>query len=80
MSNGDTLDVDSIILWYASTRCLSLLTASTGYGRLAGTLRKVFGPLADRLKEIWGIDEHGELRTGFTPSGMPGVGLWCLFN
>ena len=27
----------------------------------------------DQTEETWGIDEHGELRGGFKPSGYPGV-------
>lgn len=32
--------------------------------------------MVDRTSEIWGSDEHGELRSGYRPSGQPGV---CIF-
>ena len=37
---------------------------ATGYQNMRGTSRKIFGDqIADQLKDVWGFDEEGELRT-----------------
>lgn len=53
---------------------------STGCKRIRADLEELFGKeVIDRTSEIWGIDEHGELRIGYRPSGQPGV-RDCPFN
>ena len=49
--DGSELEADEIVF-------------ATGYQNMRGTSRKIFGDeVADRLKDVWGFDEEGELRT-----------------
>ena len=42
----------------------SEIVFATGYENMRGTARKIFGDeIADQLKDVWGFDEEGELRT-----------------
>jgi len=46
---------------------------ATGYQNMRGTARKIFGDeLAERVKDVWGFDEEGELRTMWRRTGHPG--------
>lgn len=39
-----------------------IVVLATGYDNMRTTLRKVFGDkVADRCKDVWGIDEEGEV-------------------
>ena len=38
---------------------------------MRGTARKIFGDeIADQLKDVWGFDEEGELRTMWRRTGL----------
>ena len=46
---------------------------ATGYQNMRGTARKIFGDeLAERVKDVWGFDDEGELRTMWRRTGHPG--------
>lgn len=46
---------------------------ATGYQNMRQTARKVFGnDLADRVHDVWGLDEEGETRGMWRGSGHPG--------
>ena len=46
---------------------------ATGYQNMRGTARKVFGEeLADRVHDVWGFDDEGEIRGMWRRSGHPG--------
>ena len=46
---------------------------ATGYENMRGTARKIFGnELAERVKDVWGFDDEGELRTMWRKTGHPG--------
>ncbi|KAI9878888.1 MAG: hypothetical protein M1830_010244 [Pleopsidium flavum] len=46
---------------------------ATGYQNMRATARKIFGDeLAERVKDVWGFDEEGELRTMWRRTGHPG--------
>ena len=46
---------------------------ATGYENMRGTARKIFGDeIADSVKDVWGFDEEGELRTMWRRTGHPG--------
>lgn len=50
-ADGSELEADEIVF-------------ATGYENMRGTARKIFGDAtADQLKDVWGFDEEGELRT-----------------
>ncbi|KAL8701703.1 MAG: hypothetical protein Q9201_004766 [Fulgogasparrea decipioides] len=46
---------------------------ATGYQNMRETARKIFGDeLADRVEDVWGFDEEGEIRTMWRRTGHPG--------
>ncbi|THH07266.1 hypothetical protein EW145_g3496 [Phellinidium pouzarii] len=60
--DGSDEEADAIIL-------------ATGWHPIRDKLKRTFGEeVIDRTSELWGIDEEGELRAGYKPSGQPG--LW----
>lgn len=60
LADGTELPADEIIL-------------ATGFLNMRSTARKIFGDdVADRLKDVWGFDEEGEMRTMWRPSGHAG--------
>ncbi|KAF7353744.1 Flavin-containing monooxygenase YUCCA9 [Mycena venus] len=61
-TDGSSLDADTVV--YA-----------TSYENITDTMRPVFGDEAiDRVGPVWGLDEEGELRGCYRPTGHPG--LW----
>ncbi|KAL8952004.1 MAG: hypothetical protein Q9222_002050 [Ikaeria aurantiellina] len=59
-TDGEMLEADEIIF-------------ATGYENMRGTARKIFGDeLAERVKDVWGFDGEGELRTMWRRTGHPG--------
>ena len=58
--DGTELEADEIVF-------------ATGYENMRGTARKIFGDeIADQVKDVWGFDEEGELRTMWRRTGHPG--------
>ena len=58
--DGTELEADEIVF-------------ATGYQNMRSTARKIFGDeVADRVKDVWGFDEEGELRTMWRRTGHPG--------
>ncbi|KAJ6546900.1 FAD/NAD-P-binding domain-containing protein [Mycena capillaripes] len=48
---------------------------ATSYENIADTMRATFGDeVIDRVGSVWGVDEEGELRGCYRPTGHPG--LW----
>lgn len=63
-SDGEVLEADEIVF-------------ATGYLNMRTQCRKIFGDeIADRVKDVWGFDEEGELRTMWRRSGHPG--FWFM--
>lgn len=59
-ADGSELEADEIIF-------------ATGYKNMRSQARKIFGDeLADGVKDVWGFDEEGELRTMWRKTGHPG--------
>lgn len=59
LSDGAELEADVIVL-------------ATGYANMRETARRLFGDaVADRCNPVWGLDEEGELKTIWRPSGHP---------
>ena len=47
---------------------------STGYENIRDTIREIFGDeTMDKTSLVWGLDEEGELRGSYRPTGHPGV-------
>lgn len=50
---------------------------ATGYSNMRDTCRRIFGEeIAGQVKDVWGFDEEGELRTMWRRTGMKG--LWFM--
>ena len=46
---------------------------ATGFGNMRQTARKIFGDaVADRVQDVWGMDEEGETRGMWRRTGHPG--------
>ncbi|KAH8697396.1 putative flavin-binding monooxygenase [Talaromyces proteolyticus] len=59
LADGKELEADFVVL-------------ATGYDNMQTTVRKVLGDkVADRCKDVWDLDEEGELRAIWRPSGHP---------
>ncbi|BCR86265.1 putative flavin-binding monooxygenase [Aspergillus chevalieri] len=64
LKDGSKLDADIVVL-------------ATGYDNMRTTVRKVLGDrVADRLVDVWDLDEEGELNGMWRPSGHPG--FWYM--
>ncbi|KAK5118079.1 hypothetical protein LTR62_004125 [Meristemomyces frigidus] len=64
LADGRKLDADVVVL-------------ATGYDNMRTTLRKALGDtVADRCKDVWGLDEEGEINAMWRPSGHPK--LWFM--
>jgi hypothetical protein len=62
--DGEILEADEIVF-------------ATGYLNMRKQCRKIFGDeIADRVKDVWGFDEEGEIRTIWRKSGHPG--FWFM--
>ncbi|KAK7058520.1 hypothetical protein VNI00_002154 [Paramarasmius palmivorus] len=60
-SDGSSLPADAIVF-------------ATGYENIREVTKKTFGAEAiDMTSEVWGLDEEGELRGSYRPTGHPGV-------
>ncbi|KAI4125103.1 MAG: hypothetical protein LQ338_004455 [Usnochroma carphineum] len=58
--DGSELEADEIVF-------------ATGFQNMRETARKIFGDgLADRVKDVWGFDDEGEIRTMWRRTGHPG--------
>lgn len=63
-ADGSKLDADEIIF-------------ATGYQNMRSQARIIFGDeVADRLGDVWGLNEEGEFRTMWQKSGHPG--FWFM--
>lgn len=63
-ANGTEIEADEIVF-------------ATGYQNMRETSRKVFGDeIADKLNDVWGLDEEGEIRTMWRASGHRG--FWFM--
>jgi hypothetical protein len=50
---------------------------ATGFQNMRSVTRKIFGDeVADKVGDVWGLDEEGELRVIWRPSGHPG--FWFM--
>ena len=62
--DGSQLDADEIVF-------------ATGYENMRSRARLIFGnEVADRIGDVWGFDQEGEIRSIWRPSGHPG--FWFM--
>jgi hypothetical protein len=63
-SDGQIIEADEIVF-------------ATGYLNMRTQCRQIFGDdIADRVKDVWGFDEEGEVRTMWRKTGHPG--FWFM--
>jgi hypothetical protein len=63
-ADGETLEADEIVF-------------ATGYLNMRTQCRKIFGDeVADKVKDVWGFDEEGEVRTMWRKTGHRG--FWFM--
>ncbi|KAH8205558.1 hypothetical protein TruAng_000264 [Truncatella angustata] len=63
-ADGSELEADEIVV-------------ATGYQNMRTTSRQIFGDsVGDKVGDVWGFDEEGEMRTIWKQSGHPG--LWLM--
>ena len=61
--DGSSLDADLVVF-------------ATGYEPIKNSIRDIFGEeVSSKVTPVWGLDEEGENRRAYTPSGRPGVSL-----
>ncbi|KAF4627591.1 hypothetical protein G7Y89_g10565 [Cudoniella acicularis] len=64
LADGTRLEADIVVL-------------ATGFDNMRTTARKIFGDtIADRCKDVWDLDEEGEVNAMWRPSGHPG--FWFM--
>ncbi|KAF4508955.1 hypothetical protein G6O67_005273 [Ophiocordyceps sinensis] len=63
LADGSELEADQVVL-------------ATGYDSMKSQTRVIFGDeVADRVGDVWGFNDEGEMRTIWQPSGHPGLWL-----
>ncbi|OGM44317.1 putative flavin-binding monooxygenase [Aspergillus bombycis] len=63
----------SLILKDGSALETDIVVLATGYDNMRTTVRKILGDtVADRCKDVWDLDEEGEINAMWRPSGHPG--------
>ncbi|KAF8505013.1 FAD/NAD-P-binding domain-containing protein [Gautieria morchelliformis] len=63
--DGSSLDADLVVF-------------ATGYEPIKNSIRDIFGEvLSAKVTPVWGLDEEGESRRAYTPSGHPGL-WWAI--
>jgi cation diffusion facilitator CzcD-associated flavoprotein CzcO len=64
LADGTKMDADVVVL-------------ATGFDNMRTSVRKIFGDtVADRCKDVWDLDEEGEVNAMWRPSGHPG--FWFM--
>ena len=67
---------DGLVFKDASTLEADLVVFATGYEPIQNRVRDIFGnEVATKISPVWGVNEEGEIRRAYTPSGHPGVSL-----
>ena len=67
---------DGVVFADGSMLAADLVVFATGYEPIKNTVRNIFGDeVATKVTPVWGLDEEGESRRTFKPSGHPGVSV-----
>ncbi|KZV81957.1 FAD/NAD(P)-binding domain-containing protein [Exidia glandulosa HHB12029] len=68
-------DEDGLVFADGSKLAADVVVLATGYKGIRHTASKIFGKdLIDKTTQVWGLDDEGETRGMYRPSGHPG--LW----
>ena len=71
----ESFNPNGLTLKDGTTHDFELVVMATGYKNLSGTTRALLGDeVADRVGQVWGFDEGGELANMWRPTPQPG--LW----
>jgi putative flavoprotein involved in K+ transport len=69
----DRLTATGVVLDSGREVEADLVVLATGFKSMRESARRIFGDaVADRCGEVWGLDDEGELRSVWRPSGHPG--------
>ena len=69
----ERLTATSVVLDSGIEIDADLVVLATGFKNMRESARRIFGDaVADRCGEVWGLDDEGELRSIWRPSGHPG--------
>ncbi|KAK3062651.1 hypothetical protein LTS18_003626, partial [Coniosporium uncinatum] len=67
-------DAENLLLPDGRKLQADIVCLATGYDNMRTSLRKALGEeVADSCKDVWGLDDEGELNAMWRPSGHPGV-------
>ncbi|RMJ18036.1 hypothetical protein CDV36_002342, partial [Fusarium kuroshium] len=70
-------DADGLVLADGSRLDADIVVLATGYDGMRSTALRALGKkIADRLDDIWDLDEQGEIRSMWRSSGHPH--FWCM--
>jgi hypothetical protein len=68
---------NEVILNGGRPRKFDLVVMATGFSNTIDSISRTLGPeIASRTSAVWGVDEEGELRGAWRPSGVKG--LWIM--
>lgn len=68
---------DSVVFADGSSQPADIVVFATGWPNMRENVRTIVGDdVADQLTEVWGLDDEGEIRGLFRPSGHPH--LWYM--
>ncbi|KAG9236558.1 putative flavin-containing monooxygenase YUCCA3 [Amylocarpus encephaloides] len=68
---------DSLVLADGTRLPADVIVLATGFDNMRTSARKIFGDkVADRCKDVWDLDEEGEVNAMWRPSGHPG--FWFM--
>ncbi|MDN5915550.1 MAG: NAD(P)/FAD-dependent oxidoreductase [Pseudonocardia sp.] len=73
----DRFTPDGVVYSDGTEAAADLVVFATGWPNMRDTIRPIVGDgVADRLSTVWGLDEQGEIKGVFRPSGHPR--LWFM--
>jgi hypothetical protein len=68
---------DALVFKDGSSLRADLVVFATGYEPIKSSVSDIFGEeLAGKVTPVWSLDEEGENRRAYTPSGHPGVSTY----
>jgi hypothetical protein len=67
----DHFDENGLVFADGSRLDADIVVCATGYQNMKTTAVKIFGDEVKDTKEVWGMDEEGELKTMWRDSGHP---------
>jgi putative flavoprotein involved in K+ transport len=72
----DHLTKDGVVFADGTFLPADIIVMATGYGNMRETAHKVIGDAADQCRDVWGLDDEGELNAVWRRSGHEG--FWYM--